>query len=169
MPKQFFRKIQLACSEVSVLLLVINLLLKFNFLLKYEAYPIKWASETWCFAGLYLLCWSFHRLRWSTAVCCRWRNLKPMHVIRKIFWKTQSVKISKLVTFWRVKMQIWLIYGISLVHECCGTLGTAVNVAYFALFSIGARVTGMTPGCEKTDFYISIDRAFWVHSFCFTE
>ena len=41
MPKQFFRKIQLACSEVSFLLLEINLLLKFDFLLKYEAYPIK--------------------------------------------------------------------------------------------------------------------------------
>ena len=34
-------KIQLACSEVSFLLLEINLLLKFDFLLKYEAYPIK--------------------------------------------------------------------------------------------------------------------------------
>ena len=32
-----------------------------------------------------------------------------------------------------------------LVIECCGTLGTAMNEAYFALFSIGAHVTGMTP------------------------
>ena len=42
-------------------------------------------------------------------------------------------------------MQIWVIYGILLVNECCGTLGTAVNEAYFALFSMGADVTGMTP------------------------
>ena len=40
------------------------------------------------------------------------------------------------VTFWRVKMQIWVIYGILLVNECCGTLGTAVNEAH---------VTEMTP------------------------
>ena len=32
-----------------------------------------------------------------------------------------------------------------LVIECCGTLGTAVNEAYFALFSMGAHGTGMTP------------------------
>ena len=38
-------------------------------------------------------------------------------------------------------------YGILLVNECCGTLGTAVNEAYFALFPMGAHVTGMTPGC----------------------
>ena len=66
-------------------------------------------------------------------------------------------------------MQIWVIYGILLVNECCGTLGTAVNVAYFALFSMGAHVTGMTPGCEISDFYISIDTALWVHLFYFTE
>ena len=42
-------------------------------------------------------------------------------------------------------MQIWVIYGILLVSECCGTLGTAVNEVYFALFSMGAHVTGMTP------------------------
>ena len=42
-------------------------------------------------------------------------------------------------------MQIWVIYGILLVTECCGTLGTAVNEAYFALFSMGAHGTGMTP------------------------
>ena len=53
--------------------------------------------------------------------------------------------IGKTVTFWRVKMQIWVIYGILLVTECCGTLGTAVNEAYFALFSMGAHGTGMTP------------------------
>ena len=94
-----FRKIQLACSEVSILLLEINLLLKFDFLLKYEAYPIIWTSDTWCFAGLYLLCGILQRLRWSTAVCCRWRNLKPVHVIRKSLWKTQSVMIGKIVTF----------------------------------------------------------------------
>ena len=32
-----------------------------------------------------------------------------------------------------------------LVNECCGTLGTAGNEAYFALFPMGAHVTGMTP------------------------
>ena len=130
---------------MSFLLLEINLLLKFDFLLKYEAYPIKWTSDTWCFAGLYLPCGSFQRLRWSTAVWCRCRNPKPVHVIRKILWKTESVLIGKIVTFWRVKMQIWVIYGILLVNECCGTLGTAVNEAYFALFSMGAHVTGITP------------------------
>ena len=130
---------------MSFLLLEINLLLKFDFLLKYEAYPIKLTSDTWCFAGLYLPCWSFQRLRWSTAVWCRWRNLKPVHVIRKILWKTESAMIGKIVTFWRVKMQIWVIYCILLVIECCGTLGTAVNEAYFALFSMGAHGTGMTP------------------------
>ena len=67
---------------------------------------------------------------------------KPVHVIRKILWKTQSVMIGKIIAYWRVKMQIWLIYGILLVNECCGTLGTAVKEAYFALFSIGAHVTG---------------------------
>ena len=46
-------------------------------------------------------------------------------------------------------MQIWVIYGILLVNECCGTLGTAVNEAYFALFSMGAHVTGMTPIVER--------------------
>ena len=50
-------------------------------------------------------------------------------------------------------------YGILLVNECCGTLGTAVNEAYFALFPMGAHVTGMSPGCENSDFYISIDTA----------
>ena len=105
---------------MSVLHLEINLLLKFDFLLKYEAYPIKWTSDTWCFAGLYLQCGSFQRLRWSTAVWCRWRNLKPVHVIRKLLWKTESVNIGKIVTFWRVKMQIWVIYGILLINECCG-------------------------------------------------
>ena len=154
---------------MSFLLLEINLLLKFDFLLKYEAYPIKWTSDTWSFAGLYLPCGSFQRLRWSTAVWCRWLNLKPVHVIRKILWKTESVMIGKIVTFWSVKMQIWVIYGILLVNECCGTLGTAVNEAYFALFSMGAHVTGMTTGCENSDFYISIDTAFWVHLFYFTE
>ena len=138
---------------MSFLLLEINLLLKFDFLLKYEAYPIKWTSDAWCFAGLYLPCESFQRLRWSTAVWCRWRNLKPVHVIRKILWETESVMIGKIVTFWRVKMQIWVIYGILLVIECCGTLGTAVNEAYFALFSMGAHGTGMTPkACEPKSF-----------------
>ena len=143
---------------MSFLLLKINLLLKFDFLLKYEAYPIKWTSDTWCFAGLYLLCGSFQRLRWSTAVCCSWRNRKPVHVIRKILWKTLSVMIGKILTFWRVKMQMWLIYDTLLVNECCGTLGTAVNEAYFALFSMGAHVTRMTPyrsDCVFTHF------AFW--------
>ena len=125
-----------------------QLLLKFDFLLKYEAYSIKWTSDTWCFAGLYLSCGSFQRLRWSTAVWCRLRNRKTVHVIRKILWKTESVMIGKIVTFWRVKMQIWVIFGILLVNECCGTLGTTVNEAYFALFSMGAHVTGMTSGCE---------------------
>ena len=146
---------------MSFLLLEIKLLLKFDFLLKYEACPIKWTSDTWCYAGLYLPCGSFQRLRWSTAVWCCWRNLKPVHVIRKFLWKTQSVMIGKIVAFWRVKMQIWLIYGILLVNEYCGTLGTAVKEAYFSLFSMGSHVTGMTPGCENTDFYISIDTAFW--------
>ena len=104
MPKYFFKKNQLACSEVSFLLLEINLLLKFDFWLKYEGYPIKWTSDTWCFAGLYLLCGSFQRLRWSTAVLCSWRNLKSVHVIRKIFWKTQSVMIGKILNLWRVEM-----------------------------------------------------------------
>ena len=36
-------------------------------------------------------------------------------------------------------------YGILLVDEGCGTLDTAVNEAYFALFSMGAHLTGMTP------------------------
>ena len=47
-------------------------------------------------------------------------------------------------------MQICLNYGILLVSECCGTLGTAmnseaVNEAYFALVSMGGRLTGMPP------------------------
>ena len=45
-------------------------------------------------------------------------------------------------------MQILVIYGILLVNECCGTLGTAVNEAYFAWFPMGAHVTGMIPGCR---------------------
>ena len=91
--------------------------------------------------------------------------------------------IGKIVTFWRVTLRIWLIYGILLVTECCGTVGTAVNEAYFALFSIGAHLTGMIPRCDYSDFYIStviykilnllslisIDTAFWVHVFYFTE
>ena len=48
-------------------------------------------------------------------------------------------------------MKIWVIYGILLVNECCGTLGTAVNEAYFALFSMEAHVTGMTPYTVLTD------------------
>ena len=144
---------------MSFLLLEINLLLKFDILLKYEACPIKWTSDTWCFAGLYLPCGSFQRLRWSTAVWCRWRNLKPVHVIRKILWKTESVMIGKIVTFWRVKMQIWVIYSILLVIECCGTLGTAVNEAYFALFSMGAHDTGMTPYCKRK----TVDSALWIY------
>ena len=60
-------------------------------------------------------------------------------------------------------------YGILLVTECCGTLGTDVNEAYFALCSMGAHGTGMTPGCENSDVYISIDTAFWVYLFYFTE
>ena len=43
------------------------------------------------------------------------------------FVETQSVMIGKIVAFWRVKMQIWL------VNECLGTLGTAVKEVYFAL------------------------------------
>ena len=31
-----------------------------------------------------------------------------------------------------------------------GTLGTAVNEAYFALFSMEARVTGMTPAVKTS-------------------
>ena len=63
-------------------------------------------------------------------------------------------------------MQICLIYDILLVSQCCGTLGTAVNEAYFALFSMRAHVTGMTPGFENTDFYIS---DFLVYLLYFTE
>ena len=55
--------------------------------------------------------------------------------------------------------------GYLLVNECCGTLGTTVNEAYFASFSMEAHVTGITPGCEDTDFYISTDTAFWVYLF----
>ena len=66
-------------------------------------------------------------------------------------------------------MQICVINCILLVIECCGTLGTAVTEAYFVLFSMGAHGIGMTPGCENSDFYISIDTAFWVHLFYFTE
>ena len=32
-----------------------------------------------------------------------------------------------------------------------------MNKAYFALFSMGAHFTGMTPGYKNTDFHISID------------
>ena len=49
--------------------------------------------------------------------------------------------IGKIVTFWRVKMQIWVIYGILLINEYYGTLGTAVNEAYFALFPLGVGPT----------------------------
>ena len=66
-------------------------------------------------------------------------------------------------------MQIWLIYGILFVSECCSILVTAVNEAYFASLSMGAQLTGMTPGCQNIDFYISTDTAFWVHLFYFTE
>ena len=45
-----------------------------------------------------------------------------------------------------VKMQSWLIYGILLVTEWCLTLDTAVDGIYFALFSMGAHLTGLTPG-----------------------
>ena len=41
-------------------------------------------------------------------------------------------------------------YGILLVNECCGTLGTAVNEAYFALFSMGAHATGMISYSRST-------------------
>ena len=54
-------------------------------------------------------------------------------------------KIGKIVTFRRVNLQIWLIHGVLLVNECCGTLGTAVNEAYFTMLSLGARLRGMTP------------------------
>ena len=50
-------------------------------------------------------------------------------------------------------MQIWVIYGILLVIECCGTLGTAVNEACFALFSMGAQGTGMTPTAFVSGMY----------------
>ena len=29
------------------------------------------------------------------------------------------------------------------ISQCCGTLGTAVNETYFALFSMGAILTGL--------------------------
>ena len=47
---------------------------------------------------------------------------------------------GKIIIFWRVKIQIWLIYGILLVNECCGTLDTAVNEAYFALHYVNISV-----------------------------
>ena len=144
------------------LFLEINLLLKFDFLLKHEAYPIKWTSDTWCFVGLYLRYGSFRRLRWSTAVCCHWHKLKPVHVIRKILWKIQSVMIGKTVTFWRVKTQIWLIYGILLVNECCGALGTVVIEAYFALFSMGAHVTGMISAAP----FSTVSQSYTAVTFC---
>ena len=150
----FLMRFSLLCSGKWALSFYICVFINTGVSLKYEAYPIKWTSDTWCFAGLYLPCGSFQRLRWSTAVWCHWRNLKPVHVIRKILWKTESVMIGKIVTFWRVKMQIWVIYGILLVTECCGTLGTAVNEAYFALFSMGAHVTGMTPKCIISFFFL---------------
>ena len=147
---------------MSFLLLEINLLLKFDFLLKYEAYPIKETSDTWSFAVLYLPCGSFQRLRWSTAVWCRGRNLKPVHVIRKILWKTESVMIGKIVTFWRVKMQIWVIYGILLVNECCGTLGHCREWGLFCIVFYGS------PWHRNDTIYvftfskaISIKHCFW--------
>ena len=57
-------------------------------------------------------------------------------------------------------MQIWSIYGILLVNECRGTLGTGVNETYFALFSMGAHLTGITPnasieeGCKYVYCYL---------------
>ena len=55
-------------------------------------------------------------------------------------------------------MQIRVIYGILLVIECCGTLGTAVNEAYFALFSMGAHGTGMTPYGHRFSLKFAIKR-----------
>ena len=92
--------------------------------------------------------WSIQTLRWSTAVCCRWPYLKPVHVIKKILWKTQSVMVGKIITFWRIKMRIWLIYGILLVNECCGTLSTAVRpILHFFLWET------ISIHCEVGDFY----------------
>ena len=56
-------------------------------------------------------------------------------------------------------MQIWLICDILLVNECCGTLGTAVNEAYFALFSMGAQITGVTPN----SFVLIPDRCLFIY------
>ena len=42
-------------------------------------------------------------------------------------------------------MLILSINNIPLVNECCGTLGSAVIEAYFALFSMGARHSSLTP------------------------
>ena len=56
-------------------------------------------------------------------------------------------------------MQIWVIYGILLVIECCGTLGTAVNEAYFALFSMGAHGTGTRGGGGNSLYFVWYRRA----------
>ena len=42
-------------------------------------------------------------------------------------------------------MLILSIYVILLVNECCGTVGNDVSKAYFAMFSMGARFTGLPP------------------------
>ena len=49
--------------------------------------------------------------------------------------ETESVMIGKIVTFWRVKMQIWLIYGILLVSDCRGNLDTAVLHCFYGRLS----------------------------------
>ena len=63
-------------------------------------------------------------------------------------------------------MQIWVMYGILLVNECCGTLGTTVNEAYFALFPMGAHATGMTPYKVQRDVTqkVSTQELWFLHS-----
>ena len=52
-------------------------------------------------------------------------------------------------------------YDILLVDKCCRTLDTAVNEAYFALFSMGAHLTGMARSC------LCASHAFFFHVLVF--
>ena len=48
-------------------------------------------------------------------------------------------------------MLILSIFVILLLKECRGTLGSAVNEAYFALFSMGGHLGGLTPYVFHSD------------------
>ena len=52
--------------------------------------------------------------------------------------------LGKVVTFEELRY-VLSIYVILKVNECCGTVGSSVSEAYFALFSMGARHTGLPP------------------------